>query len=201
MSNRPSKLITSAAFLGMIFFAFQHADDYETRLTIRTPASIQQSEDEMLHLKPEKSLHYTQKVRGPLQTRMEILGLAPTGAGDIFTLRATIETSESLENVEVRWSVPDGLEILKGPVSDNIRQLEPNKPVVYEISLKKLVPYNQRVHFAAISSLDGFRFASATQYNTLDQEQIDLDTKQLAERNLRQMEKDQEASRRSKMVQ
>ena len=201
MSNQFTKLIALSICLGMTFWASQNAND-ATAIVGRGPASILPVSDKELILKPNftQTTHiHTQKVKGPIQTELQILGSPATQVGETFVIKGIIKVTQQLSDVFVRWNVPEGLEIINGQLQTTIQSIQPDQPVEYLLTLRKMTAQNLQIHLMAGGSLGSTKFADGAQYNTVDQELIDADGKRLALENARiQTETDKQLKLRPK---
>lgn len=170
MSGQYSAAITFVCLIA-IGFAAREADTDNTRNS-RAPASISKKEMILGELQPRDLLVHTEKVHGPLQTSVEQIGPAAS-VGETFVLRASILATEDLSNVEFQWGLPKGVEVVNGALSGKLDAVAASQPVQLEITLKKLVASNQKIHFNAKSTPSvGYGFSDTAQFNTELQEMI-----------------------------
>lgn len=121
----------------------------------------------------DDSLRHTQKARGPIDVKLRVEGSAPANIGDVFVLRATIQTERDVNNVHFKWSIPDGVKLINGSQVGDISQLQVNSPAVLEMTLQKVSARNEQIHLHASVAENGMRSASVAQFNTDIQEILD----------------------------
>ncbi len=134
----------------------------------------------ILSSKTGPKLRHTQKIRGPLDASLELVGPIPDKKGDVFVLKGLLSSEQDLENVNFKWAVPKGLELINGSVSGQIASLRAGQPVEVQLTLKTLDAVNHQVHLMTSGAQGKVRFAATTQYNTLLQQLFDDSTRALA---------------------
>lgn len=194
MSRQFAKLIALTFCLGMTFWASQNAQEPEA-LSIakqttggRGPASIPALTDKELVLKPNHKhdlFGRTSKVKGPIQTELQVLGEPANQIGETFVLKGIIKASEDLSDVFVKWNIPSGLEIINGQLQTTIKNIQPDQPVEFLVTLRKLTAQNLQIHLLAGGHQEGLKFADTAQFNTVDQAWIEADIRRLAKENAR----------------
>jgi hypothetical protein len=123
-------------------------------------------------LRPHDLLVHTEKVHGPLQAAVEQVGPSAS-VGETFVLRASVLASENLSDVEYQWGIPKGVEVVNGALNGKLDSVTANQPAQLEITLRKLVASNQKIHFNAKSTpAVGYGFSDTAQFNTELQEMI-----------------------------
>lgn len=148
-------------------FAEERAPGHAFAPMSRGPASLM-NHKEVAFLGTEGALfRHTEKLQGPIATTIELLGERPERAGDVFVLRAGLRATESLTDVEFRWSLPAGVELVNGERRGRIAVLGPEQPAAVELTLKTLTGDNHQIHLITSAQRDGSRFASSVQYNSL----------------------------------
>jgi hypothetical protein len=157
-------------FIGVaaIALASQHTDVSAGR----APASLVKKELSLGEAKPNLPRH-TKKIHGPLQSKIELIGAIPEKAGDVFVLKGLVSASQDLRDVEFKWDIPAGLELVNGNLSGTISILSAGLPSEVQVTLRSLTGENYRVHFLAGGTDGGVRFAQSAQYNTLMQPLIE----------------------------
>lgn len=145
----------------------------------RAPASMMssqaQKEQILGEFKRPSKFHYTEKIHGPVETKIELMGARPEQSGDVFVLRGTIVTSENLSDVSYKWSIPAGVQLINGQVSGVIGSVSADHPIEVELTLKKISSQNEQVHLMAGGAEGKSHFAESAQYNTDIQEYLDAD--------------------------
>ena len=110
---------------------------------------------------------HTEKTHGPINAAIELVGDRPSKPGDIFVLKALLQSDLPLENVDFKWSLPKGLVVINGETKGRIVALQPGLPVEMQITLKTQTGEDHLVGLMAAASRGGTRFAEAAQYSTL----------------------------------
>jgi hypothetical protein len=124
---------------------------------------------------------HTEKIHGPVETQIVPIGAAKAEAGQVFVLKGVISASENLTDVDFKWSIPEGVEVINGALSGRLSQVRAERPAEVELTLKALGDINRQVHLLASGSHGGARFADTAQYNTTLQEEIRSAREALAE--------------------
>ncbi len=159
----------SAIFLFIAVAAIAMATHIaDLRKQERRPASVKKEQ-----LTTAPPFKHTEKLRGPLNAMIELIGAHPIAAGDVFVLRGLIHSTKDLQDVEFKWSIPAGLEVVNGTVAGTISILKSNQPTEVQITLRALGPENRQVHLITNAADRGARFADSAQYNTVLQAKID----------------------------
>jgi hypothetical protein len=132
----------------------------------RQPASYSHKEALLGEPKPA-GLKHTHKIRGPLRATVNLASAPIEKIGDVFVLFGSIESSQDLTDVEYKWALPDGVELVNGEATGTISFLNADQPYQVQISLKAKDLDNQQVHLLTAGAKNGIRFADSIQYNTL----------------------------------
>lgn len=158
-------------FIGVaaIALASQQADN---NLAGRSPSTLSKKEMLLGEVTPPL-LRHTQKIHGPLEAHIELIGAVPENSGDVFVLKGHVSSSKDLRDVEFKWAIPAGLEVVNGTANGYISILNADQPAAVQITLRTLASENYQVHLIT-AGVDGkVRFAESAQYNTLLQGMID----------------------------
>jgi len=162
-------------FIGVAAIALA-AQYNETTMASRSPMA---KKELMLGEGKAPVLRHTSKVRGPLESRIELLGAIPEKAGDVFVLRGFVSSEKELRDVEFKWSIPAGLELVNGTAAGQISILKAGQPAEVQLTLRSLASENYQVHLIAAGADKGLRFADSAQYNTLLQGVIEQSKEEL----------------------
>lgn len=166
---------SALTFLGLIALAWViHTHD-------STPVSEPRSQSKFARLPASKvfPLRYTQKIRGPISTKLSVRGNPPSGVGDVFVVVGEILSETSLANVHYEFNLPPEIELINGQVSGEVNNLEANVTHEVVLTVKQLTDGNRQIHLVANSSNQGMMFADSTQLNTLLEEAFRAGTKEL----------------------
>lgn len=134
----------------------------------------------VLSSKAQPKLRYTQKLRGPLDASLELVGPTPEKKGDVFVMKGLLSSERDLDNVNFKWAVPKGVELVNGSVSGHISSLRAGQPVEVQLTLKSLDSVNHQIHLITSGAQGKVRFGASAQYNTLLQQLLDDSTRALA---------------------
>ncbi len=151
-----------------------------SQMQSQTHASVSDDKAEFLKAHLKKGIRHTHKLRGPLKVNLDFSAQDMLQAGDVFTLSATLDSKESLNEVHFEWIIPEGLEMISGEQNGSLR-LEANESRSLEIVLRKIADENTQVHFKAISQKGAMTFSESAQFNTQDHWALLEDQKRLAE--------------------
>ncbi|MEZ4871766.1 MAG: hypothetical protein R2827_05860 [Bdellovibrionales bacterium] len=124
--------------------------------------------------------HSTEKLSSPLAIDIvSEYGSKPVNPNETFKIAGAINTTIPLENIQVKWVLPAGVELISGSTNYNLSQLEPGNPHVSEIVLKTHDDSNYQIHMTASSQVEGMSFSTVKQYNTQTQSQIEKSVDEL----------------------
>lgn len=170
-----ASLLVTAVFLGYYLNAPEGVDPLVGKLA----QPELQSKEDLLGKTEENPFRATRKVRGSLDA--EIRMDSEFEVGEPLVFQALIRVGTLVEQVSYKWIIPEGLELVSGPVEDSLGDLTPSEDKVVEITLKSLVDDNRQVHIQVTSQKPGVTFSATDQYNTKDQSELDEATKALHE--------------------
>ncbi|NJL24636.1 MAG: hypothetical protein HC902_05335 [Calothrix sp. SM1_5_4] len=165
-------------FISLVAIALAANRAEENESATRAPASLGKKEA-ILGDVERSFLRHTHKLRGPLSASIELLGARPQAPGDVFVVRGVIESAETVDSVNYKWALPEGVEIVNGQATGTVARVRSGEPAYTELTLKSLNGENHKIHFVAGASAGGARFADSTQYNTLTQELLEASRKEL----------------------
>ena len=164
--------------------------------SLRQPANVitanSGGKDLVLRTKPSTlAATHTHKLKGPINLIVNHLDSGQAiVAGNPFTLEATISSNEFLESVTVKWVLPEGVSISSGALQTTIDNLDRDDPKKLTVILVSDRDVNQQIHLQATAQVRGTSFGDSAQFNTTDQELINLEKSELLERSQKQMAKD-----------
>ncbi len=175
------KLSTAVMFVSILFIALaaNYSDENSfSEDSSRAPASVRAMNSKERRLggflsKP--TLRHTEKVRGPLDAKIELVGAKAEKIGDVFVLRGVVSSRSRIENATFQWSVPAGVELINGAVSGELMVVSPDQPAFVELTLRKMKDDNAQVHLMAGAVNGKTTFGDSAQYNTDIQEMLDTD--------------------------
>ena len=123
---------------------------------------------------------HTTKLTSPLQVNLSSdMGLNPVDPDEIFILTAQVKSTMNLQNVQMKWAIPDGVEILSGSEIYTVAEVNQESPHTSTMTLRALDNLNYKIHFAASAQKGSGTFSDVKQYNTQMQGQIKADIKTL----------------------
>lgn len=158
-----------------IALASQYADI--SKPVTRAPAATKK--DLLLGDTKGLNLKYTQKIRGPLSANIELIGATPEKTGDVYSLKGFVSSSEELRDVEFKWVLPNGLELVNGVLQGTISILKSDLGSEVQITVRNLEAVNHQVHLIVSGATRGMRFAESVQYNTLLQPVLNASKEEL----------------------
>lgn len=163
-----SALIGFILFVGAIGLAYMlHVSTRGDVYSMRTPAS-----EDTIHLKglkseilnPEKGHRHrhTQKLKGPISLT---LTSSEESKNHTLPITLTIQSSEPLADVDVKWIIPDGVRLVSGNIEERI-SIGPEGPISITIHVQTLNENNNQIHARADGSLGAIQFSEIAQFNT-----------------------------------
>lgn len=157
------------AFLVAIAMASRMAEDGSSADALlnqaRGPASVLTRKQPLVMA--EESLRHTEKIHGPVDAAIELVGDRPSQAGDVFLLKGLFTSTEAILDVDYKWSLPAGVELINGEVHGHIAALGPSSPVEVQLTLKTKTGEDHKISLMAGASHGGARFAASVHYSTL----------------------------------
>ncbi len=166
MSRNTLGAIVLFLSVAAIALAARYADDTELA---RGPSAISKK-DMVLAGKRSSALRHTEKLRGPLETSLELIGAMPEKQGDVFVLKGLVRSDADLENVDFKWAVPSDVYVVNGSLAGQISFIKAGEPVELQVTLKSLEAVNHQIHLITSGGQGKVRFAASAQYNTLLQQ-------------------------------
>lgn len=153
----------------------------------RTPAS----EDNEIHLKSLKQeilkgevggRHvHTEKLRGPLRVAFDApKSLEAPAAGDILRLNAHVVALSESGSIRVRWSLPEGVELVSGVVEEVI-SVTPGESLELSLEVRLLTGDNRQIHLHVDGGDGASVFGEVAQYNTVFEGMLQADAESKAE--------------------
>lgn len=146
----------------------------------RGPSSERASTKAPLVLRQKVDLPHTDKLRGPLEATIEMISEPPMKKDDTFVVRGLVSTSEPLKNVKMKWSLPEGVELVSGAKENLISAITPEQPYIAELTLRQVSEENAQIHLLVNATNRRTKFGDSAQYNTLTQGQLDAERKDLS---------------------
>jgi hypothetical protein len=147
-----------------IIVAANRAEDFKVEAASRGPSSVAQlHKEQILGVgKPVTALRHTEKLHGPLNVRLELVG----SPGGVFVLRGILTSREALQDAEFQWSVPEGVTVVNGALTGTVASVTPDQPGTVELTLQATTSGNKQIHLMAGVVRGGGRFSDSAQYNT-----------------------------------
>ena len=134
---------------------------------------------------------HTHKLKGPLNLIINHLDSDQAiVAGVPFRLEATVVSNEHLESLSLKWVLPDGVRLTSGIQQTTLENVDRDDPRKVEVTLVSSQDTNHQIHLQATALVRGMNFGDSAQFNTTDQELINLEKSELLERAQKQMAKD-----------
>jgi hypothetical protein len=105
----------------------------------------------------------TAKLTGPINVNVELDSAAPVQVGDVYRLVGYVATSQSIEDVNLKWIVPPSAEIVSGQEQQAIR-LVPDQEFRAEITLRAKTNGPQKVNLKVSGRQGDTRFGASSHY-------------------------------------
>lgn len=165
MSGKFSSAVMMMSLMA-IALASNYAEENGAGRT-RVPSAVSRTKEQVLGSVEKPMFRHTAKLAGPLETSIELIGERPERAGDVFVVRGVITSPETLNDVDFKWSLPAGVELINGTQSGRIAVLTENQASSVQLTLKTLTGENHQIHLVTGAARNGSRFAQSVQHNTL----------------------------------
>ena len=132
---------------------------------------------------PLDNLQRTVKLVPPIEIEMSRIEDNAVSPGSVFTLRATIRTSSSLVGLtRFEWSSTPGAEILSVNRSGELNIESARQDHVLEITVRQSSDQNELIHLNFFDQGSRPRILGTFSYHTLNQDQIEIETAKIIER-------------------
>ena len=128
------------------------------------------------------TIHRTFKLDVPVMVTIAKEGSLSIEPGEPFVLRGSYKFSTANTNATIKWSLPKGVEVLRGIAEETITNVASNTPYESEIVLMTTSETNLKIHFSVGARSGSQRFSHSAQFNTTLQESINIDNEELAQR-------------------
>ncbi len=145
----------------------------------RRPASLSTGILPKVVTKP--FMKHTSKLSPPLFTQINSDN-REVNEGDVFKLTGTFRASQAMNNVNVKWILPKGVEIINGTVNSQLNSVEAGKKYLFELNLKATTNDNQMIHLVAESRVGDSSFSNSSQFQTQLQKAYDESYERLHQR-------------------
>lgn len=122
---------------------------------------------------------HTNKLRGPMTLKWNLIGEQPTTAGDIFELEAIFNSDDYIDTVSAQLVLPPGVELIQGPKTFELSKLGSDGPQKIRFVFKQTSNRNEQIHLVAKGAKPGMQFADTAQFNTLLEPAIRQEKQQL----------------------
>lgn len=162
-------------------------DSYSTNPD-RGLASVTTGKTSILGPKKAPLLRHTSKLRGPLSVTLSpVNSESAIVAGRPFTLEAQVVASENLDEVNLKWILPEGVKVSSGQAETTLANVLRDEPQTVVVTLVSESEENQQIHLQVSATLRGMTFGESAQFNTTDQEYLELQKAELLERSKEDM--------------
>lgn len=102
--------------------------------------------------------------------------------GDEFELEGVVSLGRSVEQIQVRWVLPEGIELMGGN-SEYTHYPKDNERIHRTtLRVKALTDENAQIHFKVSGNNPVFKFSRTAQYNTVLQKQINTEIADIQQR-------------------
>lgn len=129
-------------------------------------ATAAEKEQKLGPFKRAQTNKHTEKLRGPLQVRIEGVDPKSILPGEVFSLQGTLASRQVLDQkAEFTWVLPAGVEHINGDLSGEFT-VTPEQSAQLEITLRKVAEENVQIHLVSSSVRGGAAFSDTAQFNT-----------------------------------
>lgn len=168
--------------LTVMTFAFanlgKQMDQSSQPVSERLPASYDGKES----IKEHAPFKHTFKLESPLRVHIEKEGELSIEPGEPFVLRGTFEFTAYTKQAEVEWVLPKGISMIQGQRRETLLDVPANTKKTVEVVLMSETDENRKIHFKVGIGSGKQRFAFSAQYNTTQQESINVGKAELQKR-------------------
>lgn len=146
----------------------------------RGPASVgalATSKAYVLNSKTGQYIRHTEKLSGPVGVDLKMDSARPSQVGDVMVMRGVITAADALERVDYQWSLPDGVEVVSGETDGAILGMKAGEVREVTLTVKSGSMENEQIHIMVKGDSPAMHFAQSAQYNTQDQEYLEVANK------------------------
>ena len=166
------------SYLGFLAIKFQVALESETQganatLSLRAPASINSPPDPFKKaLQLQISLnenHDLKKPHGPIEVEVSSVDNRLILNRERSELIGTIKIAHDLEQVDVHWHLPKGVELVGGELKSIFYSVKAGEQKEIHIQILSHSDVNQQIHLEASFQQGADKIGHTAQFNTVDQ--------------------------------
>lgn len=194
MSGKYSSVMMFACLVAIAMAANWAEENSSTPINsagsaMRGPSSLTGKKVALMSADP--MLHHTEKIHGPIRAIITLLGDRPSQPGDVFVVQGTLTSSDPLTDVDFKWALPEGVELINGQQSGRIAVLGPSQSADVQLTLKTKTGEDHNISLVAgTSSAEGGRSAVAVNYSTLMEPAIEAGRENLKQSTKRSLAED-----------
>jgi len=136
-------------------------------------------------------IKHTTKLKSSLQAELHLTSPAPEEKGDEFSLLAEVSSQSLMQDVNVKWVLPEGVELVRGSKTQTIAALTGGEVEQIAVTLKQLSDQNEQIHLKLYGQEgQGLASSQVLQFNSFKQAEIDQKNANLRTIASEQMKKD-----------
>ena len=166
------------SYLGFLAVKMNYAEDIARQRVDETPAYRTPSNskaDEQKKSNNQTSLKITsskgfKKPHGAIEIEISNQNAKPLFKGQSTELVGTVTASRDVDEVDIVWHLPKGIEKLDGVQKQSLSSLRAGETQQISIRIISLVDVNQQIHLEASYHQGDLKIGNTSQYNTVDRQ-------------------------------
>lgn len=107
-----------------------------------------------------------QKVKGLLDVQIDIDEETPYETGKKFRLNAQVISKKKTNSVQLKWILPDHVEVVSGEVTSTLFDVEAGQVREVSIVLKNITPQASKAYLNAAFEYNGTKYAATGHFNS-----------------------------------
>ena len=132
--------------------------------------------------KSASSVKHTSKLSNPIGIHIQPVEGQEFQPGSPFQLIGTVILQSAAPELEIQWSLPEGVEVDKGETKTTITSPKIGQVYSFFLTILTNSEINQQIHFHGSIQVGEMRFGNGAIYNTSLQEKIDQGRQKLFDR-------------------
>lgn len=106
------------------------------------------------------------KAKGPLTLKITKTSQDDIKPNEAFSLVATVTSSESLTNVDLKWVIPKTMTVVEGNLTDQLAAIQKGESQQVNLTLKTSESKNEKIFFIAAFKKGSSNLSATSQFNT-----------------------------------
>jgi hypothetical protein len=127
----------------------------------RFPASVGPGKSDYLGKSHDRGISHTEKVSGPIRTQIQLN--SDETLNEIKSVIGVVTVTKPMQNVLVRWQLPEGAKILSGHREIVVAQILPDRPYELAIQIESPTLDKTQINLLASATMGSMRTSHGSQ--------------------------------------